>query len=120
MKPMSFADASMGASERGQSSRGSRTSQRNRGAGKGCKKRMKFLLDIFPYRNVLLTHGESSDNVGCLQCRGRAAAAGNFELSGTAGAAGRRDCRGDGTGAAVGVEAFTRVEGRRAGTRAAG
>src|SRR6202140_40165 len=64
----------------------------------------KKVLDIFPYGNVILAHGTSSDNVGCVQRGGGAAATGNPELSCTARTARGGDCGLSGAGAAVGFE----------------
>src|SRR6266702_948240 len=74
----------------------------------GRGRRRKKRLDICPYGNVLLEHGTSGDNFGCVQCGGGAAAAGDSELSGAAGATGGGDCRLPGDGAAVGLEASAR------------
>src|SRR6266849_4991137 len=71
-------------------------------------RRQEKLLDTFPYGNVLLAHGTSNDNLGCVQCRGGAAAARDFELSGAAGAASGENCGLAGAGAALGFEAPAR------------
>src|SRR6266699_864898 len=86
----------------------------------GRGRRRKKRLDICPYGNVLLEHGTSGDNFGCVQCGGGAAAAGDSELSGAAGATGGGDCRLPGDGAAVGLEASAGVAGGGARQRAAG
>src|SRR6266446_2363060 len=69
----------------------------------------KKLLDTFPYGNVLLMRGTGNDNLGCVQRRGGAAAAGDFELSCAAGAAGGGDCGLAAAGATLGFEAPARL-----------
>src|SRR5690348_10464280 len=65
-------------------------------------------------------HGKGSDNVGCVQCSGRAAAERNSQLSGTAGAAGWGDRGRAGNGAALRFETSARPKGCWAGTRPPG
>src|SRR6202521_1807623 len=72
--------------------------------GSGRRDGGRKVLDIFQYGNVILAHGTSSDNVGCFQRGGGAAAAGNPELSCTARTACGGDCNLAGAGAAVGFE----------------
>src|SRR5260370_22984577 len=101
---------------------GARLSE-NRGEVKGLPRGSEDIekkLDIFPYGNVMLRHGTSGDNFGCVQRGGGAAQAADSQLSGPAGAARRGDCGLAGDGAAVGVEASAGVCGSGARQRAAG
>src|SRR5258708_2551086 len=63
------------------------------------------VLDICLYRNIYSLNGKGSYHFGCIQCGGRAPAAGHFELSGAPGAGCRGHRGGLGAGAAFGVEA---------------
>src|SRR5712664_3517240 len=79
--------------------------KREQGPWRGTRKK---LLDTFPYGNVLLMRGTGNDNLGCVQRRGGAAAAGDFELSCAAGAAGGGDCGLAAAGATLGFKAPAR------------